>query len=146
MRNSFNKSLIKEVHMDDLNTVADQSPIKVLAGALAHLATHMENGCYRSAYLAVMLFEQIVADPMADAHLRQHAWQLIDIFERLPTDSPARAFDYEKPNPSRPSRPFAAKDEKPALASALERLPLNRHLQPAHRLTSYEPHELEGHL
>jgi hypothetical protein len=132
--------------MDDLNTDAEQSPVKVLAGALAHLATHMENGCHRSAYLAVMLLEQIAADPMADAHLRQHAWQLIDILERAHTHSPARAFDHEQASASRPPRPFAAKDEKSAHAAALDRFSLNGPRQPAHRLTSYEPHALEGHL
>ena len=32
-----------------------QPPVRMVAGALAHLARHMETGCSRSAHLAVML-------------------------------------------------------------------------------------------
>jgi hypothetical protein len=61
---------------------ADQPPARMVAGALAHLARHMETGCQRSAYLAAMLLERVAADPEADAHLRAHARELVDILER----------------------------------------------------------------
>ncbi len=70
--------------MDVLSTYHEQAPACMLSGALAHLAQHMENGCPRSAYLAVMLLEQIAADPRADRHLRQHSQQLAEILERDP--------------------------------------------------------------
>lgn len=68
--------------MIDLNAYHEQAPAHILAGALAHLAQHMENGCLRSAYLAAMLLEQIAVDPRVDAHLRQHAQQLVEVLER----------------------------------------------------------------
>lgn len=61
--------------------VAQQSPVRMVAGALAHLATHMETGCTRSAYLASMLLEQIANDGEADEHLRQHARELSEILK-----------------------------------------------------------------
>jgi hypothetical protein len=54
----------------------------MVAGALAHLATHMESGCPRAAYLAAMLLEQVANDASADDHLRRHARELVDILER----------------------------------------------------------------
>ena len=54
----------------------------MVAGALAHLATHMESGCPRAAYLAAMLLEQVANDASADDHLRCHARELVDILER----------------------------------------------------------------
>ncbi len=59
-----------------------QPPARMVAGALAHLAKHMETGCPRSAYLAAMLLEQVANDPEADAHLRAHARELVEILER----------------------------------------------------------------
>ena len=73
--------------MDDPNIHHRQAPACILAGALAHLAQHMESGCPRSAYLAAMLLEQIAVDPGADTHLRQHARQLVEILERSPGQS-----------------------------------------------------------
>lgn len=61
---------------------AAQSPSRMVAGALAHLATHMESGCQRAAYLAAMLLEQVANDASADDHLRRHARELVDILER----------------------------------------------------------------
>lgn len=76
--------------MDDFNVArSTQPPTHMLAGALAHLARHMESGCPRAAYLAAMLLEQVVADPQADPHLRQHARQLVEILERDPVHAPA---------------------------------------------------------
>ncbi len=60
----------------------EQTPSRMVAGALAHLATHMETGCPRAAYLAAMLLEQVANDTASDAHLRRHARELIDILER----------------------------------------------------------------
>lgn len=75
--------------MDDPNAHQEQAPARMLAGALAHLAQHMESGCPRAAYLATMLLEQIADDAKTDAHLRQHALQLVEILEREPRHAPA---------------------------------------------------------
>lgn len=58
-----------------------QSPAHMVAGALAHLATHMETGCPRAAHLASLLLARIATDPEADGHLRRHAQQLVDILD-----------------------------------------------------------------
>lgn len=52
---------------------------RMVAGALAHLATHMTTGCPRSATLAAILLERIANDPDADDHLRSHARELAEI-------------------------------------------------------------------
>lgn len=70
--------------MNDLNVFREQSPSRLLAGALAHLARHMEHGCPRAAYLAAMLLQQIADDVCADDHLRVHARQLVEILEMDP--------------------------------------------------------------
>lgn len=59
----------------------DQPPARLVAGALAHLATHMETGCTRAAYLAALLLDRVAADPEADDHLRRHARQLVEILD-----------------------------------------------------------------
>ena len=61
---------------------AEQPPARIVAGALAHLARHMETGCQRSAYLAAMLLQKVANDPEADEHLRHHARELVDILDR----------------------------------------------------------------
>lgn len=66
-----------------------QPPTHLLAGALAHLAQHMETGCPRAAYLAAMLLERIAVDPNAEPYLRAHARELIDILERDPVQAGA---------------------------------------------------------
>lgn len=68
--------------MDDPTPLDQQPPARMVAGALAHLAKHMETGCPRSAYLAAMLLENLANDDEADAHLRAHARELVDILER----------------------------------------------------------------
>ncbi|MFA4968033.1 MAG: hypothetical protein WC540_00260 [Sulfuritalea sp.] len=60
----------------------EQTPARTVAGALAHLAVHMETGCPRAAWLAAMLLERVAADPDADSHLRNHARELVEILER----------------------------------------------------------------
>lgn len=60
----------------------DQPPARMVAGALAHLARHMETGCTRAGHLAAMLLDQVANDPEADAHLRAHSRELVDILER----------------------------------------------------------------
>jgi hypothetical protein len=66
--------------MTDMQT--EQPPARMVAGALAHLARHMETGCPRSAVLAAMLLERVANDAEADAHLRRHARELVDILGR----------------------------------------------------------------
>ncbi len=65
-----------------LKSICEQTPARMVAGALAHLARHMETGCQRSAYLAAMLLEQIANDAEADEHLRRHARELVEILDR----------------------------------------------------------------
>jgi hypothetical protein len=62
--------------------LTEQTPARMVAGALAHLARHMETGCQRSAYLAAMLLERVALDPDADDHLRRHARELVEILDR----------------------------------------------------------------
>lgn len=57
-------------------------PARLVAGALAHLAKHMETGCPRAGHLAAMLLERVAVDHSANAHLRTHARELVDILER----------------------------------------------------------------
>lgn len=72
--------------LPDINDIngysAEQPPARIVAGALAHLATHMSTGCPRAAWLAAMLLERVANDPDADAHLRDHARELVDILEQ----------------------------------------------------------------
>lgn len=68
--------------MDKLQANLEQPPARMVAGALAHLAKHMETGCQRSAYLAAMLLERVASDPEADDHLRRHARELVEILDR----------------------------------------------------------------
>lgn len=67
---------------DSKPSPAAQPPARMVAGALAHLARHMETGCPRSAYLAAMLLEKVANDPEADAHLQRHARELVEILDR----------------------------------------------------------------
>jgi hypothetical protein len=76
----------------------------MVAGALAHLARHMETGCQRSAYLAAMLLERVALDPDADDHLRRHARELVEILDR---DGELRA-----QSPAAPALPAAAPSEE----------------------------------
>ena len=62
----------------------EQPPARMVAGALAHLATHMESGCPRAAYLAAMLLDKVANDSEADDHLRRHARELVEILDRDP--------------------------------------------------------------
>jgi hypothetical protein len=69
----------------------EQPPARMVAGALGHLARHMETGCPRAGHLAAMLLDQVANDAEADAHLRAHARELVDILERDLLLNPATA-------------------------------------------------------
>lgn len=66
------------------NVHLEQPPARMIAGALAHLARHMETGCTRAGHLAAMLLDKVAGDPEADSHLRAHARDLVEILERDP--------------------------------------------------------------
>ena len=66
--------------IDDIQL--EQPPARMVAGALAHLARHMETGCARAGHLAALLLDQVANDPEADGHLRAHARELVEILER----------------------------------------------------------------
>lgn len=53
--------------MDDRTSQNEQPPARMVAGALAHLARHMETGCPRAAFLAAMLLERVANDAEAVA-------------------------------------------------------------------------------
>lgn len=91
--------------METLHATHEQSPARIVAGALAHLARHMETGCQRSAYLAAMLLEKVANDTDADDHLRRHARELVEILDR----------DGENASPR-----HAVADERPAAAREAE--------------------------
>lgn len=93
--------------MNDKTLPDDQPPARMVAGALAHLATHMETGCPRAAYLAAMLLERIAADQEADVHLRAHARELVGILER-DAKTPAETASSPLARPGRPQRVNAA--------------------------------------
>ena len=64
-------------------------PTQLVAGALAYLAKHMSTGCPRAAERAALLLERVANDPEADAHLRGHARELVEILERDSACQPA---------------------------------------------------------
>lgn len=64
----------------------DLPPARMVAGALAHLARHMETGCPRSSALAAMLLSRLAVDPDAGTQLRQHAMRLAEALDREPRD------------------------------------------------------------
>ena len=68
--------------MEDPKLQSEQPPVRMVAAALAHLAKHLESGCPRAARLAAMLLDRVATDPEADAHLREHARELVDILEQ----------------------------------------------------------------
>lgn len=61
-------------------------PARLVAGALAHLARHMETGCPRASSLAILLLDKVANDVEADAHLRRHARELVEVLERDDVD------------------------------------------------------------
>ena len=58
---------------------------RLLSGALAHLAHYLNTGCYRSAYLARMVLEQ-VAETTDDEDLNREAARLIDAIDNKAGD------------------------------------------------------------
>lgn len=65
-----------------MNNAASAMPATMLAGALAHLARHMETGCPRAASLAALLLGHVATDTGTDVGLRTHARELVDILEQ----------------------------------------------------------------
>ena len=89
--------MIEDIHLE-------QPPARMVAGALAHLARHMETGCPRAGHLAAMLLEKVAADPEADSHLRAHARDLVEILERDATvDRVAADAPRDRPKGRQPS-------------------------------------------
>ncbi|MFT3960533.1 hypothetical protein [Propionivibrio sp.] len=62
------------------NAVSPGSTPRILSGALAYLALHMEGdgACPRAAYLASLLLNRIADDPQNDAQLRCEAQRLAE--------------------------------------------------------------------
>lgn len=60
------------------NVVSPGNSHRILTGALAYLALHMEGGCPRSAYLASLLLNRIADDPENDTQLRCEAQRLAE--------------------------------------------------------------------
>ncbi len=58
------------------------SPAHIVAGALAHLATHLDSGCPRAARLAALLLDRLAEDDDADVELRHHAGDLAAALQR----------------------------------------------------------------
>lgn len=97
--------------MENLQPTTEQPPARIVAGALAHLARHMETGCQRSAYLAAMLLEKVANDPEADDHLRRHARELVEILDR---DGERAAAHHD----AAPERPASASEARGILIGA----------------------------
>ncbi|MDP2752095.1 MAG: hemin uptake protein HemP [Rhodocyclaceae bacterium] len=86
-----------------METAFHSSPAHSVAGALSHLARHMETGCPQAAELAIVLLEHVATDLDADAHLRAHAQELADVLDRdNQRDSPAKASTGTSMNVSTP--------------------------------------------
>lgn len=66
----------------DIDTITEQAPARLVAGALAHLARHITTGCPRAATLAALLLDRLASQCTADRHLRNHAAELAAILER----------------------------------------------------------------
>jgi hypothetical protein len=98
--------------METQHVTLEQPPARIVAGALAHLARHMETGCQRSAYLAAMLLEEVANDTDADGHLRRHARELVEILDR---DGEIETPRHEAAS----ERPAAAREAKNVLMGTL---------------------------
>ena len=66
----------------DKSTLQHETPARLVAGALAHLARHMRTGCPRAAERAALLLERVAAGAETDPHLRAHARELVAVLER----------------------------------------------------------------
>lgn len=69
------------------STSTAASPARIVAGALAHLSTHLDSGCPRAARLAALLLGRLADDVDADGELRRHAGDLAETLRRV---EPAR--------------------------------------------------------
>jgi len=94
------------------DTTDTTAPANLVAGALAHLGTHMTTGCPRAAHLAAMLLEKVAADPEANPHLRGHARELAEILDHV-QESGTRA----------PSQPEGSKKRRSAALRTVSDLP-----------------------
>lgn len=56
-------------------------PSRIMSGALAYLALHMESACPRSAYHAALLLNRIASDAGNDTLLRYRAQILADLIK-----------------------------------------------------------------
>lgn len=88
-------------------TDPDSRALTLLAGALAHLARHLGTGCPRAAERAALLLERIAENDDAEASLREHAHELIDILERQQSSGNA-PLAYLADAPARPSRGWSS--------------------------------------
>lgn len=61
------------------STPADSS--RIVSGALAYLALHLEGACPRSAYLATLLLNRIACDPAYDSELRRQSRLLAELID-----------------------------------------------------------------
>jgi hypothetical protein len=71
--------------MIDKPSFSTEPRAHIVAGALAHLARHMQTGCARSAYVAALLLDEIARDVGADRTLREHAGELAETLHRAGT-------------------------------------------------------------
>lgn len=62
----------------------------LFSGALAHLTHYLGTGCYRSAYLARMVLEQLV-ESSTDGNLTHEAGQLIEVLQNKADNLPEHA-------------------------------------------------------
>lgn len=90
--------------MEAFTEHGQQPPARMVAGALAHLARHLQTGCPRASRLAAMLLARVAGDAEADGPLRTHAAELVEILEREAgsrfwPDAPSRLRRKHAPGP-----------------------------------------------
>lgn len=72
-------------------TRANAAPTQLIAGALAHLATHLETACPRAAHRARLLLEQIAAQHGSCEALHEPAAVLSELLDRDHDTAPCHA-------------------------------------------------------
>ena len=93
------------------NVVSPGNSHRILTGALAYLALHMEGGCPRSAYLASLLLNRIADDPQNDTQLRSEAQRLAETI--------AAGDHYGPRTEAAPSPPIPRSDSSSAMTQQL---------------------------